>query len=226
MSRKTILRLACEAVEYPEETVLVSVLGDAVLEHDWYDAMMAHAYNIDEAASFKLAAAPTLLWARCVGSVLMCGAWQETLWQGTLSSMSAGFGHIGRTPRIGIYSFGLPTIVVPPFAPAEVRAAPETSIRGQRLTIMTSAPGLMITRIRIANQDQIAGGAVQAETFSPGSNDHNVDFPTMTPANSLIIGYLNTTDKPITVSASVRGVGVGVDNDNGNPLMRGRFQYR
>lgn len=203
MSRAAILRLSCLVFE---DADALSVLGDAVLQYDWYDSLLFGAYGIDADECQTLAARPTPEWAAKVGAVILCGTWVETVWIGMLSSWTgASQGSGGKVTR---YTFGMPTAVVPPGGTVRVQQNPETTIRCLRLIIIASAPGLMVTMVRGDNVNMIVGAAVPVEQFGPEQLTNVEGLPTLSPANSVMIGYFNPTDKPISVNASFSGVGV------------------
>ena len=93
------------------------------------------------------------------------------------------------------FSWGVTTRVTLSTADANLalQGNPEVDFRPQRVTANVPLPGMFhISSMKAANVDAIVGGEVDAYTYAAVAQGAEVDFPTLTPANTMKVTGLYT----------------------------------
>lgn len=113
----------------------------------------------------------------------------------------------GSTLDVMRFTWGVEqTLVLEAAAALDMQGNPEVDFRPQRVTSNAPIPAFCtVDSMKAANVDAIVGGRVDAFNFSAQAQGSEVDFPTLTPANTMKItgdysdllpdgGYVTSTD--------------------------------
>ncbi len=112
------------------------------------------------------------------------------------------------------FSWGVVTLLSlsTPDNDLQLSGNPEVDFRPQRVTANVPFPGMCtISSMKAANVDAIVGGEVDAYTYASVAQGAEVDFPTLSPANTMKVfgtysgllpdgGYITSTDYKFIVA--------------------------
>ena len=105
------------------------------------------------------------------------------------------------------YPMGIGQVVVPAAGTAQLTGAPTIPFRVDRLMLVPSAPGCLVTTIVAGNVLQSLGGAgIPVEAFANDSIGASMAGQTLSPAVPVVVTLVNPTGAPITVSGAVFGL--------------------
>jgi hypothetical protein len=93
--------------------------------------------------------------------------------------------------KIQRYAFGLilgPALALGTAAAFTGQGNPQTKFRPQRMTVNAPETGFAtITTIQVANVNVLVGGSIDAFDFNANGQDQQLDMPTITPANQIVV---------------------------------------
>jgi hypothetical protein len=105
------------------------------------------------------------------------------------------------------YAMGLGAVLVAAGATATLRGAPSLRFRVDRLMLVPTAPGLLVTSVIAGNVSQTLGGnGSPVEAFGPDAFGASFQGQTLSPAVEVVVTIQNPTGGDIGVSGTVLGL--------------------
>jgi hypothetical protein len=105
------------------------------------------------------------------------------------------------------YAVGLGAVVVPAGGSAILRGAPTLKFRADRLMLVPTAPGALVTQVMAGNVSQTMGSnGSPVEAFGPVAFGAAMTGQTIDPAVEIFVTLTNPTIADITVSGTVLGL--------------------
>ena len=105
------------------------------------------------------------------------------------------------------YTLGLGSVSVPAGGTAQLSGAPTLKFRVDRLMLVSTAPGVVVTSIVAGNVLQsLGGGGSPVESFAPNAFGASMAGQSIDPAIPVVVTLVNPTGAAIQVAGNVFGL--------------------
>jgi hypothetical protein len=124
-----------------------------------------------------------------------------------ISNDQIGAARPGKVQANRRYAVGLGAVVVPAGGSAILRGAPTLKFRADRLMLVPTGPGALVTQVMAGNVSQTMGSnGSPVEAFGPVAFGAAMTGQTIDPAVEIFVTLTNPTLADITVSGTVLGL--------------------